>query len=128
MASGCTEALAAALLGLLRPGDEVICLEPFYDNYPALTQMVGGVFRGVPLVLRDGRFAVDVEGIRAALTPAPGSCCSTPHNPTGSVFTDAERVALAELALAHDLLVLSDEVYEHSPSAWPTRPSPPCLA
>lgn len=112
--SGCTEALAGALLGILRPGDEVVCLEPFYDNYPALTQLVGGVFKGVPLQLRDGRFCVDIGSIRAALTPRTRVLLlNSPHNPTGTVFSREERQALASLAVEQDLIVLSDEVYEH---------------
>ena len=76
--TGCTEAIAAALLGLVDPGDEVVVLEPYYDSYVAMIQMAGGVRR--PVTLRAPDFRLDVDELRAAVDAAhPASCCSTPR-------------------------------------------------
>ncbi|MFM1724204.1 pyridoxal phosphate-dependent aminotransferase [Rhodococcus sp. PAM 2766] len=111
---GATEAISAAVLGLVEPGEEVVLIEPYYDSYAAAVALAGAVRRAVPLV-RDGeRYALDVDGLRAAITPNTKMLVvNSPHNPTGTVFTEAELLAVAELACEHDLLVLSDEVYEH---------------
>ena len=110
--TGCTEGIAAALLGLVDEGDEVIVLEPYYDSYVAMIQMAGGVRR--PVTLRAPDYRLDVDALRAAVGPRPGSCCSTaPHNPTGTVLTPAELQAVADVAIEHDLVVITDEVYEH---------------
>lgn len=111
---GATEAISAAVLGLVEPGEEVLLIEPYYDSYAAAVALAGAVRRAVPLV-RDGeRYALDVDGLRAAITPNTKMLVvNSPHNPTGTVFTEAELLAVAELACEHDLLVLSDEVYEH---------------
>ncbi|MFD3542183.1 pyridoxal phosphate-dependent aminotransferase [Streptomyces sp. NPDC058662] len=112
--AGATEAIAAALLALLEPGDEVIALEPFYDSYAACIAMAGAV--RVPVTLRPhaGAFALDPDELRAAVTPRTRLLLlNTPHNPTGTVLTPAELAAVAELAVEHDLLVVTDEVYEH---------------
>jgi N-succinyldiaminopimelate aminotransferase len=110
--TGATEAIAAALLALVEPGDEVVALEPFYDSYAACIAMAGGVRVGVPL--RPPAFGLDVDALRAAITPRTRVLMiNTPHNPTGAVLTRAELTAVAELAVAHDLLVITDEVYEH---------------
>jgi N-succinyldiaminopimelate aminotransferase len=110
--TGCTEAVAAALLGLVNAGDEVVVLEPYYDSYVAMIQMVGGVRRPVTLRARD--FRLDVEALRAAVTPRTRFVLlNSPHNPTGSVLSRAELQAVADLALEHDLVVITDEVYEH---------------
>jgi N-succinyldiaminopimelate aminotransferase len=110
--AGATEAIAAALLALVEPGDEVIAFEPYYDSYAACIAMAGGV--RVPVTLRAPGFRPDLDELRAAITRRTRLILlNSPHNPTGSVFTRAELTAIAELACAHDLLVISDEVYEH---------------
>ncbi len=110
--AGATEAIAAALLALVEPGDEVIAFEPHYDSYAACIAMAGGV--RVPATLRAPDFRPDLDELRAAITGRTRLILlNSPHNPTGSVFTRAELTAIAELASAHDLLVISDEVYEH---------------
>jgi N-succinyldiaminopimelate aminotransferase len=110
--AGATEAIAAALLALVDPGDEVIALEPFYDSYVACIAMAGGVRRG--LTLRAPEFRLDVAALRAAVTDRTKLILlNTPHNPTGTVLTPAELAAVAEVAIEHDLLVVTDEVYEH---------------
>jgi N-succinyldiaminopimelate aminotransferase len=110
--TGATEAIAAALLGLVDPGDEVVALEPFYDSYAACIQMAGGV--RVPVTLRPPDFRLDVERLRAAVTDRTRLILlNSPHNPTGTVLTEAELLAVAELAVERDLLVVTDEVYEH---------------
>jgi len=111
---GATEAIAAAVLGLVEPGSEILLIEPFYDSYSPVIAMAGCVRRPVPL-RRDGRrFALDVEALRAAVTPKTKALIlNSPHNPTGMVTTDEELRALAEFAVAADLLVITDEVYEH---------------
>jgi N-succinyldiaminopimelate aminotransferase len=113
---GATEAIAASLLALVEPGDEVLLVEPYYDSYAASVAMTGATRRSVPLRPnpRTGRFELDVDGLRAAITPRTAALLlNTPHNPTGTVFTDAELASVAELAMQHDLLVITDEVYEH---------------
>src|SRR6266568_453423 len=110
--AGATEAIAAALLALVEPGDEVIAFEPYYDSYAACIAMAGGV--RVPVTLRPPGFRPDLAALRSAVTSRTRLILlNSPHNPTGSVFTRAELTAIAELASAHDLLVISDEVYEH---------------
>src|SRR3954466_8730904 len=110
--TGCTEAIAAALLGLVDPGDEVVVLEPYYDSYVAMIQMAGGVRR--PVTLRAPDFRLDVEELRAAVTPRTRFVLlNSPHNPTGTVLTRGELQAVADVALEHDLVVITDEVYEH---------------
>ncbi|MEJ7834156.1 MAG: pyridoxal phosphate-dependent aminotransferase [Nocardioides sp.] len=110
--TGCTEAVAAALLGLVDPGDEIVVLEPFYDSYVAMIQMAGGVRR--PVTLRAPDFRLDVDELRAAVTGRTRFVLlNSPHNPTGTVLTRAELGAVAELAVEHDLVVITDEVYEH---------------
>ena len=111
---GATEAIAAAVLGLVEPGREVILIEPYYDSYAAAVALAGARRVAVPLV-RDGRgFALDVDALRAAVTPDTAMIVvNTPHNPTGTMLTADELGAVAEIACEHDLIVLSDEVYEH---------------
>jgi N-succinyldiaminopimelate aminotransferase len=109
---GATEALAAALLGLCEPGDEVVCLEPYYDAYAAAIAMAGGERRVV--TLRPPDFALDPDALRAAVTPRTRLLIlNTPHNPLGKVFSRAELEAVAAVCLEHDLIALTDEVYEH---------------
>src|SRR4051812_7444099 len=110
--AGATEAIAAALLALLEPGDEVVALEPYYDSYAAGIAMAGAIRR--PVTLRPPDFALDLDALRAAITPATRLLLiNTPHNPTGKVLTTEELAGVAALAQEHDLLVISDEVYEH---------------
>jgi N-succinyldiaminopimelate aminotransferase len=110
--AGATEAIAAALLSLLEPGDEVIAFEPYYDSYAACIAMAGAV--RVPVTLRAPDFRPDLDALRAAVTGRTRLILlNSPHNPTGSVFSRAELTAIAELACERDLLVVSDEVYEH---------------
>jgi len=112
---GATEAIAAALLALVEPGDEVLLVEPYYDSYAASVAMAGATRRSVPLRPNPetGHFELDVDGLAAAVTPHTRALLlNTPHNPTGSVFTDAELGQVAALAIKHDLLVITDEVYE----------------
>ncbi|MEE4544532.1 pyridoxal phosphate-dependent aminotransferase [Streptomyces sp. V4-01] len=110
--AGATEAIAAAMLALLEPGDEVIAFEPFYDSYAACVAMAGGV--RVPLTLHAPDFRPDLDALRAAVTPRTRLLLlNSPHNPTGMVLTAAELAAIAELAVERDLLVVTDEVYEH---------------
>ncbi|QNP64355.1 pyridoxal phosphate-dependent aminotransferase [Streptomyces genisteinicus] len=112
--AGATEAVAAALLALVGPGDEVIALEPYYDSYAANIAMAGGT--RVPVTLRphEGVFRLDLDELRAAVTPRTRLILlNTPHNPTGTVLTRDELAAVAALAVERDLLVVTDEVYEH---------------
>lgn len=111
---GATEAIAAGVLGLVEPGSEVILLDPYYDSYAAAVALAGARRVSVPLA-RDGhRFGVDLDALRRAITPATAMLVvNSPHNPTGTVFTEAELRGIAELAVEHDILVLADEVYEH---------------
>jgi N-succinyldiaminopimelate aminotransferase len=110
--TGCTEGVAAALLGLVDEGDEVVVLEPYYDSYVAMIQMAGGVRR--PVTLHSPDFRLDVDELRAAVGPRTRFILlNSPHNPTGTVLDRAELQAVADVALEHDLVVITDEVYEH---------------
>ncbi|MFI0717488.1 pyridoxal phosphate-dependent aminotransferase [Streptomyces sp. NPDC021224] len=110
--AGATEAIAAAMLALLEPGDEVIAFEPFYDSYAACVAMAGGV--RVPLTLHAPDFRPDLDALRDAVTPRTRLLLlNSPHNPTGTVLTPAELSAIAALAVERDLVVVTDEVYEH---------------
>lgn len=110
--TGCTEAVAAALLGLVDPGDEVVVLEPYYDSYVAMLDMCGAVRR--PVTLRSPDFRPDLDELREAVTDRTKVILlNTPHNPTGTVLTRDELQVVADLAIAHDVLVITDEVYEH---------------
>jgi N-succinyldiaminopimelate aminotransferase len=110
---GATEAIAATMLGLLEPGDEVVVLEPFYDSYAATIAMAGATRRLV--TLRPPDFALDLDELAAA---AAGGrvrmlLCNSPHNPTGRVLTRRELEAVARACVEHDLVAVTDEVYEH---------------
>ena len=112
VSTGATEAIAAALLGLVDPGDEVVVLEPYYDSYVAVIQMAGGVRS--PVTLRAPDFRLPVDELKAAITPRTTAILlNSPHNPTGAVLTREELEAVAAVARAHDLVVITDEVYEH---------------
>jgi N-succinyldiaminopimelate aminotransferase len=111
---GATEAIAAAVLGLVEPGSEVLVVEPFYDSYSPVIAMAGCHRVAVPLVADGAGFALDIDALKAALTPRTKALIiNSPHNPTGTVLSDDELRALSELAVQADLLVISDEVYEH---------------
>lgn len=112
---GATEALAAAVLGLVGPGEEVLLIEPHYDSYPPIVAMAGARHRSVPLRPDGtGRFGLDIDEVAAAITPATRMLIvNSPHNPTGTVLDAGELAGLARLAVEHDLVVLADEVYEY---------------
>ena len=102
--TGATEGIAAALLALVEPGDEVVLLEPSYDSYDAVVAMAGGLRRGV--TLRGPGFRLDAAALRAAVTPRTRVLLlNTPHNPTGTVLTREELQAVADVAIEHDLVV-----------------------
>ncbi|MEI7990835.1 MAG: pyridoxal phosphate-dependent aminotransferase [Actinomycetota bacterium] len=109
---GCTEALAASIIGLCDTGDEVVMLEPSYDSYSAVVAMAGAVPKYV--TLRPPHYDLDLDALRKAITPKTRLLLiNTPHNPTGKVLTREEMQGVADLAIEHDLIVVSDEVYEH---------------
>ncbi len=113
--AGATEAIAGALLGMLSSGDEVIVFEPMYDSYLPLIAIAGAT--AVPVLLaadETGRFGFDADALRAAVTPRTKLIMlNTPHNPTGKVFDADELTVVADVAIEHDLIVVTDEVYEH---------------
>ena len=109
---GATEAIAATVLALVQPGDEVVTFEPYYDSYAATIALAGGVRR--TSVLRFPDFTVDKASLRAAFSSRTRMVLlNTPHNPTGKVFSPAELDLVCELAREHDAWVVTDEVYEH---------------
>ena len=108
---GATEAIAATMLGLLEPGDEVVVIEPFYDCYAASIAMAGGRRRLV--TMRPPDFALDPEQLAAAAPGARMLVLNSPHNPTGRVLSRAELEAVARVCVEHDLIAVTDEVYEH---------------
>jgi N-succinyldiaminopimelate aminotransferase len=109
---GATEAIAAAMLGLLEAGDEVLVFEPLYDSYAA-TIALAGAHRRV-ITLRPPDFAFDPEALAAAVTARTRLLLlNTPHNPTGKVFSRTELEAIAALCIERDLVAVTDEVYEH---------------
>ncbi|MBG7604142.1 MAG: pyridoxal phosphate-dependent aminotransferase [Actinobacteria bacterium] len=113
--AGATEALAGALLGMLDAGDEVVVFEPMYDSYQACIALAGA--RAVPVLLEpndEGQYGFDPSELRDAISSRTKIILlNTPHNPSGKVFTFTELTLIAELAQEHDLLVVTDEVYEH---------------
>jgi N-succinyldiaminopimelate aminotransferase len=113
--AGATEALAGALLGMLDVGDEVIVFEPMYDSYQACIALAGA--RAVPVLLEpgaDGRYAFDPDELVAVVSERTKIILvNSPHNPTGKVFTRDELDVIAGVAIEHDLIVVTDEVYEH---------------
>ncbi len=109
---GATEAIAATILALVQPGDEVVTFEPYYDSYAASIALAGGVRR--TSVLRFPDFAIDEASLRAAFSARTRMVLlNTPHNPTGKVFTRAELDLVCSLAREHGSWVVTDEVYEH---------------
>ena len=118
---GATEALAAAVLALTEPGDEVVTFEPYYDGYAATIALAGATRRTV--VLRSPDFALDEAALRAAFSARTRLVLlNTPHNPTGKVFSRAELDLVARLAVEHDAVVVADEVYEHMTYGVPHVP------
>lgn len=112
--TGATEALAAAVLALTGPGDEVVTLDPFYDAYAAVIALAGATHVTVPLVPGPDGFRLDRAALGTAVTDRTRLILlNTPHNPTGTVLTAEELAAVAAAAVRHDALVLTDEVYEH---------------
>lgn len=110
--SGATEAIFAAIAAVVRPGDEVIVLDPCYDCYEPAIDLVGGRAVHVPLTLPD--FSVDWQRVKDAITPRTRVIMvNSPHNPSGAVFTPDDLDALAGLTRDTEILVISDEVYEH---------------
>jgi N-succinyldiaminopimelate aminotransferase len=109
---GATEAVAASILALCEAGDEVLVLEPTYDAYSAVLAMAGAVEVRVPL--RPPAFTLDLDLLAAAITPRTRLLLlNSPHNPTGTVLSEADLDAIASLCVDHDLLAVTDEVYEH---------------
>src|SRR5918911_2768756 len=110
--AGATEAIAAALLALCAPGDEVVVLEPYYDAYAACVELAGARRRTV--LLRFPDYALEPGALAAAVGPRTRMILlNSPHNPTGHVLSRAELEEVARVAREHDLLVVTDEVYEH---------------
>jgi N-succinyldiaminopimelate aminotransferase len=110
--TGATEAIAAAVLALTGPGDEVVVLEPYYDSYAATVALSGATRRTVPLRAPD--FELTEQALRAAFTERTRLVLlNSPHNPTGRVLSRPELELVARLAVEHDVVVVSDEVYEH---------------
>ncbi|MEX1126674.1 MAG: aminotransferase class I/II-fold pyridoxal phosphate-dependent enzyme [Acidimicrobiia bacterium] len=108
---GCTEALAAAFLGLINPGDEVILIEPFYDAYPVHVALTGAVPKYV--TLRPPDFGIDLQELESAFSSKTRAIVvNNPHNPTGRVFNNDELNAIAALCQQHDAIAITDEVYE----------------
>ncbi|KAF8695113.1 hypothetical protein HU200_037722 [Digitaria exilis] len=109
--SGCTEAIAATILGLINPGDEVILFAPFYDSYEATLSMAGANVKAITLRAPD--FAVPLEELKAAVSKnTKAIMINTPHNPTGKMFTREELEFIATLCKENDVLLFSDEVYD----------------
>jgi N-succinyldiaminopimelate aminotransferase len=110
--AGAQEALAGCLLGLLDTGDELIAFEPLFDTYQPLAAMAGATV--VPVTIAPPDYHLPVDALRAAVTPRTRALLvNSPHNPTGKVLTRDELHAIADIAIEHDLLVITDEVYEH---------------
>ncbi|MER6816980.1 pyridoxal phosphate-dependent aminotransferase [Spirillospora sp. NPDC000708] len=111
---GATEGIAASVLALAGPGDEVIVFEPYYDSYAAVIALAGAVRRPVMLRPVEGRFTFDPDELRAAVGPRTRAVLvNSPHNPAGTVFTRGELEAIAAVCRDHDLVAITDEVYEY---------------
>ena len=110
--AGATEAIAGALLGLLEPGDEVIVFEPMYDSYQACIAMAGAV--SVPVLLEPPLYRPNMDALEAAITNRTRILLiNSPHNPTGMLLTRDEQEHIVRIAEQHNLIIVSDEVYEH---------------
>ncbi|MBR7191582.1 MULTISPECIES: pyridoxal phosphate-dependent aminotransferase [unclassified Gordonia (in: high G+C Gram-positive bacteria)] len=111
---GATEAIAGAVVGLVEPGDEVIMIEPYYDAYAAAVAMAGGVRRVVPLVPDGDGFRLDRDRLATAFGPKTSMVLvNSPHNPTGTVLSTDDLAEIARLCVAHDVIAVTDEVYEY---------------
>jgi methionine aminotransferase len=109
--AGATQAIFTALLAIVRPGDEVIVIEPVYDSYIPNIELIGGTVVAVPMT---AEFRVPWDKVREAVTPRTRAIMvNSPHNPSGTILRDADMRALESIAVDHDLFVISDEVYEH---------------
>lgn len=118
VATGASEALAASVIALVSDGDEVVVLEPYFDLYPAIIAMAGATRVAVPLRAPEAGseqgFTLDADALAAAVTPRTRMIIlNSPHNPTGMVLRNTELRAIADVAIANDLIVVSDEAYEH---------------
>ena len=112
VSTGASEAIGAAIMALVEPGQEVVVFEPYFDLYAAVIELAGGVRRAV--TLRTPDYSFDLDELEAVINPSTRLILvNTPHNPTGKVFSEAELAEIARLAITHDLLVVTDEVYEH---------------
>ncbi len=112
VSTGASEAIGAAIMALVEPGQEVVVFEPYFDLYAAVIELAGGVRRAV--TLRTPDYSFDPDELEAVINPSTRLILvNTPHNPTGKVFSEAELAEIARLAIIHDLLVVTDEVYEH---------------
>ncbi len=110
--AGATQGVYSAIMGLVDPGDEVIIIEPYYDSYVPGLQMAGG--RPVYLPMRPPYWTFDEEELRAAFSDNTRAVIlNTPNNPSGRVYTREELQLFADLCIKHDVIVISDEVYEH---------------
>ena len=110
--AGATQAILTAILALVHPGDEVIVLDPCYDSYDPNIRLAGATPVHVPL--KPGRFVADFDAIAAAITPRTRALVlNSPHNPSGTVWSQADMLRLAELLRPTDIVLVSDEVYEH---------------
>ena len=111
--SGCTEAIAAAFLGLVNPGDEVVLFEPFYDSYRACVAMAGAIPRFVTIKPSTDGFTFDPNELKAVFNDKTrAALINTPHNPTGMVMDNAQLTLISDLCKKHDVIAFSDEVYE----------------
>ncbi|AZG45612.1 pyridoxal phosphate-dependent aminotransferase [Gordonia insulae] len=111
---GATEAIAGSIVGLVEPGREVVMIEPYYDSYAATVAMAGGVRRTVPLVADGDGFRLDRARLAEAFGPATAVILvNSPHNPTGTVLSDDDLAEIARLCIEHDVIAVTDEVYEH---------------
>ena len=112
VSTGASEAIGAAIMALVEPGQEVVVFEPYFDLYAAVIELAGGVRRAV--TLRTPDYSFDPDELEAVINSSTRLILvNTPHNPTGKVFSEAELAEIARLAITHDLLVVTDEVYEH---------------
>jgi len=110
--AGATQAILSAILAVVHPGDEVIVLDPCYDSYEPNIELAGGITVHVPLT--PGTFRPDFERIAASLSPRTRAMIvNTPHNPSATVWSEADMTRLAELLRPTDVILISDEVYEH---------------
>lgn len=111
---GATEAIAGAVVGLVEPGRDVVLIEPYYDAYAATVAMAGAQRRTVPLVPDDDGFRLDRDRLAAAFGPNTAAIIvNSPHNPTGTILAEDDLAEIARLCIAHDVLAITDEVYEH---------------